>query len=416
MDQPLDSGFRRKRAVVRLAAFSSVLALTVAALVGFRSFLSPKVYRDSIRTATVRLGPIEQTITASAIVVPQFDEILSSPIETRVLKILKRPGDFVKKGDSIVRLDTSKIQLAIDNLHEQISLKENELVAAELDKELSLVELYSRRDLKEIDKESTEAALQRIGKLVEDGLGASAELLEARLNTRRAAVEFEQIDKSIANLERSVDTVIERIELETSMLRKETTEQLRLLELATTRSPRDGVLTWVVEVEGMSVRLGDQLARIADLTTFKVEATLSDVYSPRLQRGLPVRLRVNEVMLEGELAKVLPAIDEGTISVIILLAKPSYAGLRSNLRVDAHIVTDAADSTLVVKSGPAFNGSGYQTIYVIRDGSAHRTEAQIGLVGFDLVEITEGVVEGDEIIISNMKNYEHLSTVEVYGN
>ena len=71
--------------------------------------------------------------------------------------------------------------------------------------------------------------------------------------------------------------------------------------LATAASDRRGVLTWVVPSEGMAVHRGDELARIADLSAFRVEATVSDVHASRLVAGLPVTVRSGDSRLGGRL-------------------------------------------------------------------------------------------------------------------
>ena len=81
---------------------------------------------------------------------------------------------------------------------------------------------------------------------------------------------------------------LEGLALERGSLDKEAAQARRLLDLSTTKSDRDGVLTWVLSQEGALVRRGDVIARIADLSSFRVTATVSDVHAGRLRTGMPV--------------------------------------------------------------------------------------------------------------------------------
>ena len=117
-------------------------------------------------------------------------------------------------------------------------------------------------------------------------------------------------------------------------LEKERAEARRQLELATTKSDRDGVLTWVVPEEGATVQKGAVLARIADLNSFRVHATVSDIHAGRLSVGLPVSIKINEDFLEGRISSIVPTIKDGVMTLLIALKEKASSLLKSNLRVD----------------------------------------------------------------------------------
>ena len=88
--------------------------------------LRPGVSRARIRTARVTAGPVDAMIMASGTVVPEIERVLSSPVDARVLRILKRPGARVERGDAVVELDTSESVLALDKLQSDLQVKQNE--------------------------------------------------------------------------------------------------------------------------------------------------------------------------------------------------------------------------------------------------------------------------------------------------
>ena len=89
----------------------AVLALSIAALVWLRQWLEPSLSRQQIRTALVEVGPVERTVTAAGIVVNAGGQIVVSPAESRILKLLQRPGTLVEKGDLIMVLDMGAADL-----------------------------------------------------------------------------------------------------------------------------------------------------------------------------------------------------------------------------------------------------------------------------------------------------------------
>ena len=89
----------------------------------------------------------------------------------------------------------------------------------------------------------------------------------------------------------------------------------------------------------------------------------------------------------------------------MIFDEKSHPILRPNLRVDVHAVTEQRSGTLCVKRGPLLNVDGHDCVFVVRDDKAVRTPVTIGLSNFEEYEITNGLVEGDEIIISDMSDF-----------
>jgi HlyD family secretion protein len=204
---------------------------------------------------------------------------------------------------------------------------------------------------------------------------------------------------------------IEGLTLERGSLDKEAAQAQRLLDLSTTKSDRDGVLTWALSQEGALVRRGDVIARIADLSSFRVDGTVSDVHAGRLRAGMPMVIRVNDVDLRGTVTEVYPTVENGVIRFTASLEEPAHAGLRPSLRGDVVIVTDRKPRGLKVKRGPFANDA--RQAFVVRGDRAVRVPIELGLAGLDDIEVVSGVSEGDELIISDMKDYIHLTEIRV---
>ncbi|CAM2070016.1 HlyD family efflux transporter periplasmic adaptor subunit [Sulfidibacter corallicola] len=408
MDRPIDPGTRRNQAFRKAAWVLLGFGALVLGSYLFRRLLTPSLSLQQVRTSVVRRGPIHAGIQASGTVLPQTEHIITSPLDTRVTGLRKKPGEAVRAGEPILDLDLGDARLELDKLTENISLKRKQREQKALESEHRRIEADAAVALKKVELEGLEAVATRKQTLLDNGLISQGEWLEAHLDVKKARIELKQRERSLSQVLAEAVAAHQAIDLEISVLQKERQRQEGLLELATARADHDGVITQIVEKEGTSVTKGQELARIADLDAFRVEAGLSDLYTQRLNPGQSVQIRVGDRQLTGTLSQVLPTIENGAARVTITLDEPRQPDLHANQRVDVLIVTGSREEALVVDNGPFLNGSGTTDVFVLRDGQARRTAVEIGLVGFDLVEIVSGLQDGETIITSDMRRFAHM--------
>lgn len=99
--------------------------------------------------------------------------------------------------------------------------------------------------------------------------------------------------------------------------------------------------------------------------------------------------------------------------MMVALEDKSSDLLKSNLRVDVLISTDRKERALRIKKGPFAGGEGSKDVFVIRGDTAIKTPVRFGISSFDQYEVLQGLIEGDEVIISDMKDYLHLKEVKL---
>jgi HlyD family secretion protein len=168
-----------------------------------------------------------------------------------------------------------------------------------------------------------------------------------------------------------------------------------------------------VPSEGAAVRHGDEIARVADLSAFRVEATVSDIHGQRLSPGQPVEVRSGDVRLRGRVSNVMPTVENGVITMEVALDDKRHPILRHNLRVEVYVVTASEKNALRVKRGQFLNVDGVHMVFALRDDKAFRTPVQFGLKNYEYYQVLEGLSEGDEVIISDMSDHEHTREVKL---
>lgn len=413
MDRPLNSQEHRKALTRRLLIASGALAAITILVVVLTGWVRPSVRRSDLRVAVVDHGAVEATITATGVVVPEYESVIVSPVDTRVSRILRKPGDAVQPGDEIVSLDQGEPEAELRKLDDGIELRKNARELARLELENTLTDLRGRLKVKALERKSLEFEVARNAKLLEMGAISKDAARSAETRIETIDVEMAQIGESMENAKRDLEIQLRGLDLEISILRRDRDESARRLERATATADRAGVITWVVPVEGVSVARGAEIARIADLGSYRVEATLSDVHSGRISRGLPVRVRVGETLLDGRLTSIRPTVENGIITVEVALDDPSFRELRPQLRADVYIVTERKETVVRLKRGSLVSVDGASAVFRLAGNRAIRTPVEIGIASFDSCEVVSGLSEGDQVIISDMSNYQDLREVLV---
>jgi HlyD family secretion protein len=413
VDRPLDPAVTRRLTRRRLAFSGTALSLAVGGYLWLPSVLSPSLRRDAIRTAIVERGAVDATIAATGLVVPEVEQIITSPVEARVLRVIERAGAKLQPGQPILELDVSQARLTVDTLSQDLAIKANAQAQTRLALRKSLIDLEGRAEVKALQLASYEAQLQRDRQLASEGLLSQELLKKSELATAQAGIELKQLRAERDNAQEATKTELAGLDLEIAKLRGEEAEARRQLVLASPRADRAGVLTWVVTEEGVSVTKGQALARVADFASFRVDANVSDVHARRLIVGQPATVRIGADRLEGTVAAINPTVTNGVITVAIALVERSSPLLRSNLRADVEIVTARQPQTLRVRRGPFATGEGTQPVFVVRGGRAERQDVTFGLSSVDYFEITGGLMPGDEVIVSDMRDYLRLEQIRI---
>lgn len=413
MDQPISHTTLRRRHRTRIAA--AILALTgvCAAAWGINRAVRPSIDASDIMVSEVRKGDVSNTVNASGVVIPVHEEVVSSPVNSRVAKVHAKPGQHVAAGQLLLELDDRDIRLALDSLKEQVAQQDNRVVTLTQELEKNRKEIASAIELLAIDLKAAQAKHERYLKLRQSGAVSGEDMLTAELNVTRAEIQLRQKRELIEDTRRVTLSAIEAARLQKSIYQKQLAQQERMLDQAHVKAPFAGVLTSLAEQEGASVSAGQQVARVSELNNFRIEATLSDFHARALSPGQQVRVEHNGEVLAGTVHTILPEIQNGAVKLYVSLAQPNNKLLRNKMRVDVNIVTDHRANTLVIDSGPAFNGRGRQPAWKVEDGVATKTWLQIGSGDGKRVEVVSGARPGERFIVSDTASFNELDSIRI---
>ena len=407
MDKPIEEGVINKRKKKKVGMIVLLLSIIVAGVFMLRAYIKPSISTKEFTVATADTGDIENTISASGEILPEFEEILTSPINAAIRNVLMDAGTKVKAGQSIITLDKAAAQTDFNKLAFQIESKENEIRKLRLDLEKSFYDIQSNNNIKQLRIGNFKDAVASAQRLYKAGGGTKEDIEQAQLNLKVAELEKQQLENEIRNKQQTMKIEIREAEIALSIQKNDQQAYQRKMDLANVVATRDGVVTWVNNNIGASIREGESLARIANLSSYKVAGSISESQLEQLSYGLPAIIRINDSLLRGKVANVSPAVNNSIVSFDIQLDKKNNKLFRPNMKVEVYLVTATRNDVVRVLNGPAFKGANSQRIFVLKNGKAERREVKTGLSNFDFIEIVSGIRPGEQVITSDMSNYEH---------
>jgi HlyD family secretion protein len=403
---------RKKKSAIIIATV--IIVVLIAAVWLLRTSLKSTIRKADVNTAVVEKGSVENTLNATGEVLPEFEEILTSPINASIKKVLMDAGNKVKEGQSILTLDKSATQTEFEKLNFQLQSKRNEISKLKLDLNKSFFDIRSNNDIKQLRITNLADAVENAKRLYKAGGATREDIEQAELNLKVAQLEKKQLENEIKSKQQTMQIEIKEAEIALAIQQNDQHELQRKLNLANIIATRGGVVTWINKNIGATVREGESLARIADLGSFKVNGSISDNYMDQLRNGMPVIIRINEEQqMKGHVANVYPSVQNSIVSFDVQLDERNNKLLRPNMKVDVFLVTDLHNNIVRVANGPAFKGADVQDVFVINGDKAEKRKVHIGLSNFDFVEIKDGLKPGDVVITSDMSEFKNSTQLTI---
>lgn len=414
MDRELTSDERkkamRKKLLPYLIGIVAVAIIIVVLMVSLRTSIS----RDDLMVATVDSGTIETTVTGSGNVVPAFEEIINSPINTRIVEVYCKAGDSVDTGTPLLRLDLQSTETELNKLKDQIEMKRYELEQQKVNNSTRVSDLAMQVKVKEMAVNRLEVELRNERYLDSLGSGTGDRVKQAELAYNTGKLELEQMRQQLANEHKVTDAGLNVKNLEINIAGKNLGEMSRTLNDAQIRAPRRATLTFINDQIGQKISEGEKIAIISDLSHFKVDGELADSYGDRIRVGSKAVVRVGRERMPGMVSNVTPLSRNGVISFTVRLDDDANKRLRSGLKTDVYIMCDVREDVKRIKNGSFYTGPGSYDLFVFNgDDELVKRTVKLGESNFEYVEVINGLEKGDKVVISDMKRFNNSNTIKV---
>lgn len=406
MDRKIPKEVQRKQMGLRLLKIAGVAVAVVLAVIAVVSLSRDIVYEKHLEIYTVTRGSIETSVTASGEVHPAFEEVINSPISSRIIEVYKQLGDTVSVGTPLLSLDLENTLNNYRNMLDEKEIKQQQLTQLRLNNATSLENQKMSIAIAEIEFERLQTELRNERYLDSIGSGTADRVRQAELAVATAQMRLNQQRTQLANDTRIKESDIRVRELEYNIFEKKLSEMKRTLDEARILSPRVATLTFINNQIGARVSAGERIAVISDLSNFKIAAQISDAMVEYVKVGKRVIVAVGKEKMEGVISNVSPKSNNGIINFDVALKESNHARLRQGLRTDVYIMNEIHDDVLRISNRSYYIGPGEYKMYVKNgSGEVELRKVRLGVSNYDFVQVEEGIAEGEEVVVSDMHEY-----------
>lgn len=407
MDREISKEQRNREKRRMWMKWGGTVVVGIVAVIALMQLMQESLHERDIVFSVVDEGSIDVSVSASGKVVPAFEEIINSPINSRILEVYKKGGDSVEVGTPILRLDLLSAETDYKKQLDEVQMNKLKLEQLRIQNRSKLSEMEMQLKVSRMELNRKAVELRNEQYLDSLGAGTTDKVRQVELDYNVSKLKLEEDEQKFINEQATADADLKVKELELNIARKTLAETKRTLDDARIKAPRKAILTYVNTDIGAQVAQGEKVAIVSDLSHFKIEGEIADTYGDRIAAGSRAVVKVGKEELAGTVTDVTPLSKNGVMSFSVRLEQDNHKRLRSGLKTDVYVLTAVKDSVMRIANGSYYVGPGEYELFVRSGNELLKRKVQLGDSNYELVEVVGGLKPGDQVVVSDMSNYKN---------
>lgn len=405
---------RRKRLIIGVVVGALSLIAGVALL--RLEPAVPSLAKASVWTDTVKRGSLTIEVRGPGILVPKLIRWISAETPARVERLVAKPGTAVDVDTVILELSNPEVQDALLAARAAVTAARADLSAQQTQLQSQLLD--QRANVGQVKADLASASLQSEAEadLQKKGVIPAITYQRTELNREQLKLKLDIEQERVKNFSRTIEAQLAASRARLAQLDNTLQLRQRQADALMVRAGMRGVLQLVAVEEGQQVSAGLNLARVAQPDSLMAELRVPETQAKDISVGLPVRVDTRNGVIAGNVARIDPAVQAGTVLVDVELSGTLPDGARPDLSVDG--VIEIAQLKNVLYVGRPASGQPLSTISLFRlnkeDSSlAERTQVMLGRASVSVIEITSGLDVGDQVVLSDTSEMDRYDKVRL---
>ncbi len=407
MDRKIEKSAWNSKRIMTIAGIVAIVAL-VAGSIYFTSGKSKyNAPIDRITISEVKKGPFQEFIPVNGTVMPliteYIDAIQGGVVEERYVE----DGAKLKKGDPILRLSNTDVELSLANAENSVYGQQTQMQINQNNAAQNTVnKLQTMADVESLYKDA-----ERVYKL-DKSLYAQKAIGLQEFQIAENMYNYQLRKRNLARQILKQDTILtneQTTQAKEQIRQMNSSLQLMRKELAdlTVKAPIDGQLTSLDAEIGQNKNKGDHLAQIDGFTGVKVQALVDDHYINRVVTGLTAYYPTDDKNYKLIVKKVFTQVLNGQFKVDMQFVGEVPPGLRKGQTLQIRLAFSDEAPALLLPKGGFFQQTGGNWIFKVSDDgkTAFKVDIQLNRQNPDYYEVIRGLKPGDKVITSSYENY-----------
>lgn len=318
-------------------------------------------------------------------------------------------GAQVKKGDVIIRLSNSNLDLQILNAEAELAEKQNFLRNTQVTMEQDKLANETERAQYTMEVRRAQRAFNQQEQLYKEDLIAKEDYLKAKEDYELAAKKYELVVKKLSQDSISRRIQMEELEMSLSNMRRNIQLIHERKENLNVRSQINGELGLLDVVLGQNISPGQKVGQVNDLSDYKIEAMIDEHYIDRVKQGLSATFDRQNSKFDLSVRKVFPEVRDGKFRTEFIFTGERPKNIRTGQTYYINLELGQPTESLIIPKGTFFQNTGGNWIFVLdQDGKkAYRRQIKIGRQNPQYYEVLEGLKPGEKVIVSSYEAYKN---------
>ena len=400
---------------ILLGSIAVVVLVGITVLLARLKPAAPTVERNLVWIGKVERGQMLRQVRGLGTLVPEEITWIAARTQGRVNKIVLRPGATVEPDSVILVLNNPDVIRASTDADSQLKAAEAELANLKVTIESDVLAAESTDATAKSEFEQAKLQAEVNEDLFKDGLVSPLEMRLRKVAAEQAATRNSIEQKRYAFAKDSVAPQLAVKAAEVDRLRDMSKLRRDELDALTVRAGMNGILQVLPVEVGAQVQPGQSLARVADPLRLKAEIRVAETQARDIEIGQVAQIDTRNGVVAGKVGRIDPSVQNGTVTVDVLITDELPRGARPDLSVDGTIELERLDNVVYV-GRPAF-GQERTTVNIFKldpqGAYANRTQVQLGRSSVNTIEIVNGLQPGDRVILSDMSPWDSNDRVKL---
>jgi len=373
---------------------------------------------ERIRIGTVKRGDFVRDLSIQGRVVAAISPKLYSPAQGTIT-FLVDAGDSVIQNQILATIDSPALSNQLKQEQSTLQRLQFELDRQRIQSKKQVLENQKSSDLANVSLTAADREKRRADQAYQSHSISQIDFEKAQDDLENAKLVYKHsVNDAKLNIE-SLEFEVQSKQLQVDRQALEVNELSRQETDLTLLSPVNGIVGNLAVEQKNQVGKNQGIMSVVDLTEFELDVDIPESYADDLAIGMVAEVNLNGQTHQAILVTISPEIENNQVTGRVRFAKTDSnanplsppTGLRQNQRLTTRILMESKQDVLLVERGQFLQSANGSIAYVVQDGLAIRTPIKTGARSLSVVEVLNGLAEGQHIIISGTDQFNGAKTV-----